>query len=252
MVEKREVYLSCFDTMRTLHIYTPMGYERGRKKYPVIYMYDGHNLFFDEDATYGKSWGLKEYLDHSDLEVIIVGIECNHEGNMRLEEFSPYDFEDAYIGHIQGRGQILMEWVVKDLKPWIDKQYRTKKARAYTGIAGSSMGGLMALYTILHHNDTFSMAGCFSSFLYPLMEDIKKEIMDAHLSSSRVFISWGSDEFRSKTALSYGTQRNLWITNALLQRDIEVFPYQHIKGKHNEASWENELPYAFPFLLNKK
>lgn len=251
MVEKKEIYMSCFDTMRTLHIYTPKGYEKGRKKYPVFYMYDGHNLFSNEDATYGKSWGLKDYLDQTDTQLIVVGIECNHEGNKRLEEFSPYDFEDAYIGHIEGRGAMLMDWVVEELKPWIDKHYRTKKTRLHTGIAGSSMGGLMALYTILRHNSTFSMAGCFSSFLYPVMEDIKQDLKECKLAESRVFISWGSDEFRSKTALSYGTQRNLYITNALIQKDVTVFPYQHVKGKHNEASWEQELPYAIPFLLQK-
>lgn len=251
MVEKKEVSISCFDTMRTLHIYTPKGYPKGRKKYPVLYMYDGHNLFFDEDATYGKSWGLADYLDAQNMDIIVVGIECNHEGNMRLEEFSPYDFEDAYIGHIHGRGNQFMEWVVNELKPWVDSTYRTKKSRIYTGIAGSSMGGLMALYTILHHNDTFSMAGCFSSFLYPVMEDIKKELNNCSLKESRIFLSWGTEEFRSKTALAYGTDRNLYITQRLIEKGADVFPYQHIKGKHNEASWEKELPIAIPFLFEE-
>ena len=55
-------------------------------------MFDGHNVFFDEDATFGKSWGMKEYLDNHPRDLIVVGIECNDEGWRRLNEYSPVDF----------------------------------------------------------------------------------------------------------------------------------------------------------------
>lgn len=164
MVRKEDIYIPCFQTMRTLHVYLPVGYENNKQKYPVFYMYDGHNLFHDEDATFGKSWGMETYFDTHEIPVIVVGIECNHEGNQRLEEFSPYDFDDRYVGHIHGRGKALMEWVVSDLKPWIDLRYRTKTGRRYTAIGGSSMGGLMALYTILHHNDIFQKQLAYLAF----------------------------------------------------------------------------------------
>ena len=249
MIEKKEVYLSCFETMRKLHIYLPDSYITGKKRYPVMYMFDGHNLFCDEDATFGKCWGLQEYMQEARHEIIIIGIECNHEGNQRLEEFSPYSFDDPYVGMIYGKGDLLMDWVVDELKPWIDQQYRTKKGRQDTGVMGSSMGGLMSLYTILHHHKTFSKAGCLSCFLGPVMEPLLHDINSIPcLNDVRIFLSWGSDEFRSKNALAYGSQRNLLITNQLLDVGAQVYPYIHVKGKHNEASWEQELPVIFPFL----
>lgn len=249
MVRKEDIYIPCFQTMRTLHIYLPIGYETSKQKYPVLYMYDGHNLFHDEDATYGKSWGMEAYLDAHQIPLIVVGIECNHEGNKRLEEFSPYDFDDSYVGHIHGRGKELMEWVVTDLKPWIDRCYRTKSSRHHTAIGGSSMGGLMALYTILRHNDTFAKAACLSCFLYGIMNDIKQELEDEVHVDTHVYLSWGSEEVRSKMQLARVSAANLEITRHLLAKNVEVFPNLVVKGKHNEASWEKELPIFLQFLF---
>lgn len=88
MVEKHVVFITPFEEERTLHIYLPDDYQTSGRRYPVMYMYDGHNLFYDEDATYGVSWGLKDYFDRHQSEIIAAGIECNHESNYRLWEFS--------------------------------------------------------------------------------------------------------------------------------------------------------------------
>ena len=145
------------DKTRRTFIYLPESYEQDpERRYPVLYMFDGHNLFEDQEATYGKSWGLKDYLDHSGLPLIVVGMECNHEGNSRLVEYSPYTFTDHQFGTIAGSGRQMMRWVVEELKPLIDRELPTLTSRKDTWIAGSSMGGLMSLYTITAHNDTFS------------------------------------------------------------------------------------------------
>ena len=78
------------DKPRQAYIYLPASYEKEPdKRYPVMYMFDGHNVFFDSDATYGKSWGMNKFMEESKKELIIVGVECNHEGNRRLVEYSP-------------------------------------------------------------------------------------------------------------------------------------------------------------------
>ena len=87
MIIKEQIDLSCFNTTRMLHIYLPDDRQEG-EKFPVLYMFDGHNLFYDQDATYGKSWGLKDYLDEHHTRLIVVGLECNHEGNERWKLFS--------------------------------------------------------------------------------------------------------------------------------------------------------------------
>ena len=131
MLIKEELYIDVYDTYRTMHIYLPddIGDE---ERLEVIYMFDGHNLYLDEDATYGTSWGLMEDLSKLNARVMIVGIECNHEGNMRLSEFSPYNFEDPYFGYVKGMGKQLFKWIVNTLKPYIDEHYPTLKERKYT------------------------------------------------------------------------------------------------------------------------
>ena len=125
---------------RFVYIYLPQSYQKEpEKRYPVLYMFDGHNVFFDEDATYGKSWGMKKYMDGTKKQLIIVAVECNHIGNGRLEEYSPVNFENSTIGKIKGRGRLYMNWLVKELKPYIDEHYRTLPDRLNTAICGSAM-----------------------------------------------------------------------------------------------------------------
>ena len=133
---------------RRAYIYLPDYYEDlPEQRFPVMYMFDGHNVFFDSDATYGKSWGMKEFMTWTRKPLIIVAIECNHQGNRRLQEYSPVDFDNR-LGVIQGQGKRYMDWLVKVLKPRIDREYRTLPDRKNTLICGSSMGGLMSLYAV--------------------------------------------------------------------------------------------------------
>ena len=89
MVETFDVSITPYGLTRRTFVYLPDDWQTSGKKYPVLYMFDGHNLFFDSTATYGTCWGLKEYCDaHPNW--IIAAPECNHEGNKRLEEYCPY------------------------------------------------------------------------------------------------------------------------------------------------------------------
>lgn len=134
---------------RCIHLYLPEGYDQCNERYPVVYMFDGQNLFFDEDATFGKSWGLKPFLDRWAKKMIVVGLECSHTGNDRLKEYSPYRIYARMFGSITGIGDLTMKWIVNEVKPYIDQHYRTWSHREATAIGGSSMGGMMALYGIL-------------------------------------------------------------------------------------------------------
>ena len=89
MIVKRDCIYTPKGKNRPLHIYLPDDYLSGMDRYPVLYFFDGHNLFSDDDATYGKCWGLKTFLDKWDRKLILVGIECGHEGDERLSEYMP-------------------------------------------------------------------------------------------------------------------------------------------------------------------
>ena len=67
------------DEDRNVYVYLPESCRQyPDKRYPVLYMFDGHNVFFDSDATYGKCWGMKEYMDYTDTQMIIAAVECSH------------------------------------------------------------------------------------------------------------------------------------------------------------------------------
>ncbi len=84
---------------RTAYIYLPASYdEHPGRRYPVLYMFDGHNVFFDSHATYGKCWGMKEYMDETETEMIIAAVESNHSPDHgRLKEYSPYGLAGALL-----------------------------------------------------------------------------------------------------------------------------------------------------------
>lgn len=249
MIEKFDVMITPYQLQRTIHVYLPNDYYQSDEKYPVMYYFDGHNLFNDEDATYGKSWGIREFLDHYDKKFIIVGIECNHEGNKRLEEFSPYHYSTSYWGEVNGTGDKLMDWVVYELKPMIDAKYRTYPFRECTGIAGSSMGGLMALYTIIKHNEWFSKAACISSAIGVCNKQLKEELAKTYIRpDTRVYLSMGTREGSSRRNVAIGASINRWYANWF--KEHGAYSYLNIVegGQHNEASWEKENPIYFDFL----
>ena len=152
---------------RRAYLYLPACYdEQPDARFPVMYMFDGHNVFFDEDATYGKSWGMAQYMDETQTPLIIAAVECNPIGNNRLEEYCPFTCEDPKLGRIRGRGRTTMNWFIHGFKPMIDANLRTLPDRDNTLIAGSSMGGLMSLYAATAFNSVFGKAVCLSPSLW--------------------------------------------------------------------------------------
>jgi predicted alpha/beta superfamily hydrolase len=216
---------------------------------------DGHNLFRDEDATYGKSWGLADYLDKTGRDLIIVGLECNHEGNKRLEEFCPYTFRDFDRKKIHGTGKILVEWMADELKPLIDRELPTLPDREHTAVGGSSMGGLMAYYSVVARNDIFSKAACLSPALGFCSSLYWRDLNEAAVSpDTRVYFSWGTreggkNEHPDEEDRSSWTYRMLSITGEKFEsRGAAVMRYCQVGGRHCEADWEKQLPLFMPFL----
>lgn len=238
---------------RTVRVYLPDDYEHQVSRYPVMYFFDGHNLFYDQEATYGESWQLKEFLDHWNKDMIVVGIEPGHAGNQRLEEYSPYDIgEEFFAGPIQGQGEATMQWLVNQVKPLIDQTYRTYPDRLNTGIAGSSMGGLMALYAVSHYNRLFSKAAALSSAIFgPLYHEVDQATID---SNTRVYMAWGTDEIGLD--LTDGTeiwsspfaQSHLRLEASFQRSSASTYLYPQIHGRHTESDWAQQVPLFMDFL----
>lgn len=242
MIIKDEIYIKPFNLTRTLHIYMPDHLEEN-EKLPVLYMFDGHNLYYDNEATYGKSWGIKDYLDSHNGKVLVVGLECNHNGNERLSEFTPYPFYQEGYGHIPEKGRTLMKWMLEDLKPYIDNHYPVYTDRLHTYIGGSSMGGIMALYMIMMCSDTYSKAACISPHIYPMYKDLRNDWDVTMHKDTVVYISWGGNEYDTHQLFARVTDQNLQIIRALLKKPgVDVLPHVFKNDNHSEHSWEKELP----------
>lgn len=246
MVIKFPFYFGPGGEDRTIHLYLPNDYyEHPDERYPVVYMFDGHNLFYDCDATYGKSWGLASFLDQWDKRVIIVGMECSHHGHERLAEYCPYGFTERNIGTIVGRGVETMDWFVHDLKPFIDLHYRTWPHREATAIAGSSMGGMMALFAVLRYNHVFSKSAAVSPEFFATLPLFLRELRINRLDpDTRLFMSWGTEEDRR----GWMTKRILRMEAAVQRHGFTTWLYHQQGGHHCEADWETQVPTWMDFL----
>ena len=244
MVETFDVSITPYGLTRRTFVYLPDDWQTSGKKYPVLYMFDGHNLFFDSTATYGTCWGLKEYCDaHPNW--IIAAPECNHEGNKRLEEYCPY--QSDWFGGIAGTGHEYMEWLTKEFKPMMDKRYPTLPGRANTAIGGSSMGGLMSLYALLQYNDTFSRAAALSPSIWVSPEKLSGLVGRAKLEPGTVlYMDYGSQEMGSHE----GMRREFAeMCSKIMVRGIHLTSRLVPGGTHSEASWEKQLPFVFHTLM---
>lgn len=252
MIETRDILFAPAGQIRRLHIFLPENYGQTEETYPVMYFFDGHNLFRDQDATYGKSWGLGDFLRRWEKPMLIVGLECGHGEGERLQEYCPYPVQSRFLGRLSGMGDATLRWMVETLKPQIDADYRTCPFREATGIGGSSMGGLMSLYGILRFNRWFSKAACLSSLLLP---QLKREAEQAALfPDTRVYLSWGTEEAggaRARPEEDWTTrtaQRNLALARRLEARGIRVRLHCQRQGRHCEADWERQVPGFMDYL----
>lgn len=228
-------------TPRRGYIYLPDYYEDDPdRRFPVMYMFDGHNVFFDSDATYGKSWGMNSYMSWTRTPLIIVAIECNHNGDERLFEYSPFDFENSTLGKVHGKGKLYMDWMVNTLKPEIDAKYRTMSDREHTIICGSSMGGLMALYGASQYNHVFQRAACLSPSLWVSPVAVVEMVARADIKNDTcIYMDYGSAEIFNHAA---SAETLISTAHLLLTKRVNLAFRIVPGGTHSEASWEQQIP----------
>ena len=256
MIVKRDFTYSPKGKNRPLHIWLPDGYSRSGERYPVMYFFDGHNLFSDADATYGKSWGMQAFLAQWRKPMIVVGMECGHEGDERLSEYLPYPAnKGSWFAGFEPMGGATMEWILHEIKPMIDREYRTYPNRQCTGIAGSSMGGLMSIRGVLAYNRFFSKAACVSSAIGFCPESVMADVYGTPVDpDTRVYLSWGSKEAWGRHDPDREDPRSpSYRWNHAIARQVEIcggaaWAYCQPGGGHCEADWEKLVPDFMDFL----
>ncbi|MCD7865148.1 MAG: alpha/beta hydrolase [Clostridiales bacterium] len=236
-------------TRRRVWLYLPESYiYNEEKRYPVLYMFDGQNVFFDEEASFGKSWGMNDFMEATGTDLIIAAVECSHSPDHgRLSEYSPYDFSEKSVGLIRGKGSVTMDWFTGVFKPYIDAHYRTIPERSHTFIAGSSMGGLMSIFALLHYNDIFSRAAALSPSLFIAPAAAEEMIKTSHPSPDTIlYMDYGSNEMGKGLRMrrSFGKMISLLLGKGVML-DARIVP----GGEHCEACWEQQIPFFMNTLM---
>lgn len=240
---------------RPLLVYLPPSYARdAQRRYPVLYMQDGQNLF-DQATSYTTEWRVDETmqrLSHEGIEAIVVGVP--HAGGQRLAEYGPFD--DPYHG--VGRADQYLAFLADTVKPLVDRDFRTLPGREHTGILGSSMGGLLSAYAFFRVPHLFGCAGVMSPSLWYADHAIFSFVESAAYNPGRLYMDVGTRELggygdgaRSRSRRYYASVRRmkrlLVHKGYRLQRDLLVIEDKW--AGHNEDAWASRLPVALRFLL---
>lgn len=234
-------YMPQLKRTRRIWLYLPPDYAKSTKKYPVLYMQDGQNLF-EEKTSYSGEWGVDEYLDSifkkGKKEVIVVGID---NGNFkRMQEYNPWKFQR--FG--EGEGDKYIDFLVKTLKPFIDKHYRTLSDKQNTFIAGSSMGGLISLYAVLKYPKVYGGAGIFSPSFWTASGIESTATTDAKKLNSRLFFYAGGKEGGSMIPDMKRIAKEI--------RERSKSPVKEMidpDAKHNETAWRIHFPDFYEWTI---
>jgi len=229
---------------RRLRVYLPPGYAGGTRRYPVLYMFDGQNLF-DDATSYVGEWGVDEAMDRlareDGLAAIVVGID--HGGALRIHELVPY----ANPRFLPNAGAAFVDDVVHAIKPFIDANYRTRPDRLNTAIAGSSLGGLSADYAIHRHPQVFSMAGVFSPSYWISGEAFAVAARDRLPAGSRVYLFMGGQEGPEAVQGVENMARILRMHPGAADVALRVAP----DAGHDEAAWREAFPQAVRWMFGR-
>lgn len=227
-------------------IYLPPNYETSTKKFPVIYMHDAQNLF-DEKTSYIGEWEVDETLntlfEKTNKGFIVVGIENG--GEERINEYTPWTHE-KYGG---GKGAIYIDFIVQTLKPFIDANFRTRHQQKYTGLIGSSLGGLISYYGGLKYPGTFGKIGALSTSFWFSNEVFDFTSEHASIKNLRLYLLVGEKEGNE---MVNGTNKieKLLLESGFNQKNLnkKINP----KGEHNEAFWQSEFLEIVQWLYKIK
>ncbi|HYC58888.1 MAG TPA: alpha/beta hydrolase-fold protein [Thermoanaerobaculia bacterium] len=233
---------------REVTVYLPAGYDdRDDRRYPVLYMQDGQNLF-DAERAYipGQHWKLKEAADTAIGErtatpMIIVGVD--HAGTGRLDEYTPVKDEKHNGG---GRADEYVRMLIEELKPVIDERYRTLPDAANTGIAGSSLGGLLSLHAVLTRRDVFGRAAVMSPSVWWGQRAILDTVKAYDGPPPRLWADTGGREgleaLQNARAL-----RDLIASKGWGEESLRY--YEDRRADHSERAWERRVRTVLEFLF---
>ena len=227
---------------RDVYVYLPRGYGESARRYPVLYMQDGQNLF-DDATSFAGEWHLDEALEHAEglPPCIVVGVA--NAGARRLDEYTP--FHDAKHGG--GDGERYLDFLVETLKPLIDADFATLSDAENTGIGGSSLGGLISLYGFFARPKVFGFAAVMSPSIWFADRTSLRWVWHAAECHGRLYLDVGTGEGRKTVADARRLKRMLQRLGYTEGRNLR---YVEEEGaQHHEPAWGARFPACIAFLL---
>ncbi len=223
---------------RDVRVFLPPGYDENTcERFPVLYMQDGQNLFFPDEAFGGKHWRVEETLKHLGAmnlirKVIVVGVYSRD----RMRDYT----SPGYLEY--GR------FLVEELKPWIDERYRTLRDPGQTAVLGSSLGGVVSLHVAWQWPRVFGLAGCMSS-TFGHQDDLLARVESEPRRAIRIYLDSGHprDNYEATRAMR----------SALVSRGYREgldLAYMAFPGaRHDEDAWalRVHLPFQFFFRADR-
>jgi predicted alpha/beta superfamily hydrolase len=221
----------------------PHDYDSSTETYPVMYLQDAQNLF-NENAKYGN-WEIDKKLavmsEYKIGKIIIIAIE--HAEQDRIKE---YNVGKTVLG--VGQGKKYIRFITDTLKPFIDQQFRTKPEREFTGIGGSSMGGLVSIFSGLLYPEVYGKLMVFSPSLWvvPKMDFSNTDFSEP--GDTKIYLYAGGDESKTMVQHVKKFKKKLLEDEALADK-MKIKLSINMLGKHNEVYWSDEFPKAIEWLF---
>ncbi|MFM2043100.1 MAG: hypothetical protein RLY86_1676 [Pseudomonadota bacterium] len=259
---------------RNVTVWLPPGYEGGTGRYSVLYMHDGQNVFEGATAYGGQEWGVDEALSRLMAEgkvrdTIVVGVW--NTSNRYLEYYPqaaferlPEDIRAAFQQQAGGTpvSDAYLTFLVTELKPYIDRTYRTRPGRDDTFLMGSSMGGLISTYALIRQGETFGAVGAVSTHWPMARPDQQPESMRAALFGAMLAtVAEGLTPAKGRIWFDFGTVNlDSFYEPLQVQVDAVMAKNGFTRGKdwmtekfegadHNEVSWRQRVHQPLEFLL---
>jgi enterochelin esterase-like enzyme len=244
-----------FRNTRFLRVWLPSGYDdaaNAGRRYPVLYLNDGQNLFESSTAFGGVEWQVDETADRLIREgavppMIFVGID--NTGKERIREYMPY--RSLHPRMLRVRGRHYPDFLTKEVMPFVQRNYRVATEPENTGLGGSSLGALIALYTAVARPGLIGRLLLESPSLWASGRQIIKDSRSVRIWPERMFLAMGTSEAanaeRSRTVVDDVRELAAIMRRAVLSESRLRLVIRDGAG-HNEAAWAERFPEALRFL----
>lgn len=233
-----------FNTTKPIWIYLPADYYSSFKSYPVLYMHDGQNLFDNSTSSFGDEWNVDEAIERNFFSnkptAIVVGLQTK---DQRTDELTPYT--NPTRGG--GKGDKYVDFLINNVKPYIDSNFKTKPGREFTALGGSSFGGMMTFYAGMKNQNLFSKLMVFSpSFWFnSTVFDLPDSAEVTKYDDTKIYFVCGDMEGDRNM-----TENMLKMIDILSSKGYDNLKYfVRPDGIHYETFWSQEFSFGFNWLF---